>query len=172
VVANETDSAEDAVRATINIYRRGADAPAYPTVVLADDQATGAPLGWGALSGLVADPGAVGTVYVVSDSYYGSSRIYTLDVSTAPARIVSFVDLKQEGKPVAYDLEGIALKAGGGFWMVSEGDPESKNPLTTQNLLLAVAADGMVQETIALPKELARAGDPFRPRGRGDLGRG
>lgn len=155
VVANEADSAEDAVRATISIYRRGADAPAYPTVVSADDPATGAPIGWGALSGLVADPGAVGTVYAVSDSYYGSSRIYTLDVSTTPARIVSFVDLKEGGEPVAYDLEGITLKTGGGFWVVSEGNPESKNPLTTQNRLLAVAPDGTVQETITLPTELA-----------------
>ena len=51
-VANEVDSAEDNVRATVGIYRRGAAAPAYP-----DDRlgrpipATGAPIGWGALSG-------------------------------------------------------------------------------------------------------------------------
>lgn len=153
-VANEADSAEDGVRATINLYRRGAAAPAYPTIVSAQDPATGAPIGWGALSGLVADPGAVGTLYGVSDSYYGTSRIYTIDASGLPARITSFVELKQDGQPVAYDLEGVALKAGGGFWVVSEGNPESKNPLTAKSVLLAVAADGTVQEEIALPEDL------------------
>jgi DNA-binding beta-propeller fold protein YncE len=154
VVANETDSAEDNVRATINIYLRGAAAPAYPTIVSGDDPATGAPIGWGALSGLVADPSAVATLFGVSDSYYGTSRIYTIDAAVTPVRIVSFVELKKGGQPVAYDLEGIALKADGGFWLVSEGDPKSKNPLTTQSLLLAVAPDGTVQEEIALPEEL------------------
>jgi Esterase-like activity of phytase len=154
-VANEADSAEENVRATVNIYRCGAASPAYPTVVSADDPATGAPIGWGALSGLVADPGAVGTLFAVSDSYYGTSRIYTVDASAVPARIVSFVELKKDGAPAAYDLEGVALRAGGGFWVASEGNAESKNPLTTRSLLLAVAADGTVEEEIALPEALA-----------------
>lgn len=50
---------------------------------------------------------------------------------------------------------GFTEEAGGGCWVVSEGNPESKNPLTTQNLRLAVAPDGSVQESIPLPKELA-----------------
>ena len=153
-VANEADSAEDGFRATINLYRRGAESSAYPTIVSVEDPATGAPIGWGALSGLVADPAAVGTLYGVSDSYYGTSRIYTIDASATPARITSFVELKKDGQPVAYDLEGVALKAGGGFWVASEGNPESKNPLTTKSLLLAVAPDGTVEQEIALPEAL------------------
>ena len=153
-IANEADSAEDGFRATINLYRRGAASPAYPTIVSAEDPATGAPIGWGALSGLVADPAAVSTLYAVSDSYYGTSRIYTIDASATPARITSFVELKKDGQPVAYDLEGIALKAGGGFWVASEGNPESKNPLTTTSVLLAVAPDGTVQDEITLPDAL------------------
>jgi hypothetical protein len=70
---------------------------------------------------LAADPAAVGTVYAVSDSYYGTSRIHTIDASTTPARIMAYVDLKQDGQPVAYDLEGIVFKGGGGFRVVSEG---------------------------------------------------
>ena len=170
-VANEADSAEDGVRATINLYRRGAASPAYPTIVSAEDTTTGAPIGWGALSGLVADPGAVGTLYGVSDSYYGTSRIYTIDASGTPARITSFVELRKDGQPVAYDLEGIALKAGGGFWVVSEGNPESKNPLTTKSLLLAVAPDGTVEEEIALPDGSERQGGALWLRGRRHLGR-
>ena len=56
--------------------------------------------------GLAADPAAVGTVYAVSDSYYGTSRIYMLDVSTSPARIMAYVDLKQDGQPFAYNSRG------------------------------------------------------------------
>ncbi len=97
-VANEADSAEDGFRATINVYRRGAESPAYPTIVSVEDPATGAPIGWGALSGLVADPAAVGTLYGVSDSYYGTSRIYTIDASATPARITS-LRRAEEGRP-------------------------------------------------------------------------
>lgn len=154
-VANELDEPEDNVRATIGIYRRDATALPYPNVASVTDPAVGAPIGWGALSGLAADPAAATTVYAVSDSYYDSSRIYTLDTAPTPALITSFVELQKDGKQASYDLEGIALRAGGGFWAASEGNPESKNPLTRQNLLLKVAADGTVVEEIALPEALA-----------------
>ena len=130
-----------------------------------EDTATGAPIGWGALSGLVADPGAVATLYGVGDSHYGTSRIFTIDASETPARITSFVELKKDGQPAAYDLEGIALKADGGFWVVSEGNPESKNPLTTRSVLLEVAADGTVQEEVALPGELTAKAARFGSKG-------
>lgn len=153
-VANEVDSAEDNLRATVGIYRWGSAAPAYPGIVSATDPATGAPIGWGALSGLAADPAAPGTAWTVSDSYYGSSKLYRLDLSSKPARITSFVELRKDGKPAAYDLEGVALRQGGGFWVASEGNPDGKNPLTRQSLLLAVAADGTVEQEIALPEAL------------------
>ena len=153
-VANEVDSAEDNVRATVGIYRWGAAEPDYPGIVSAVDPTTGAPIGWGALSGLVADPAAPGTAWAVSDSYYGSSKLYRLDLSSKPAKITAFVELKKDGKPVAYDLEGVALRQGGGFWVASEGNPDGKNPLTKQSLLLAVAADGTVEQEIALPESL------------------
>ncbi len=153
-VANEVDSPKDNVRATVGIYRYGSAEPAYPGIVSAVDPATGAPIGWGALSGLAADPSAPGTAWAASDSYYGSSKLYRLDLSGKPAKITSFVELKKDGKPAAYDLEGVALRNGGGFWLASEGNPDSKNPLTKQSLLLAVAADGSVEQEIALPEAL------------------
>ena len=152
-VANEVDSAEDNVRATVGIYRYGAAEPAYPGIVSAVDPATGAPIGWGALSGLVADPAAPGTAWAVSDSYYGSSKLYRLDLSGKPAKITAFVELKKDGQPAAYDLEGVTLRDGG-FWLASEGNPQSKSPLTRQSLLLKVATDGTVEEEIALPDTL------------------
>ncbi len=154
-VANETDAPEDNVRATIGIYRRDAAARPYPDLASVTDPAVGAPIGWGALSGLAADPAAATTLYAVSDSYYDSSRIYTIDTSVTPALITSFVELRKGGERASYDLEGVALRAGGGFWVASEGNPESKNPLTRQNLLLAVAPDGTVEQEIALPETLA-----------------
>jgi Esterase-like activity of phytase len=151
VVASEVDSEEDGLRGTLGIYARSADAPPYPTVVSDIDPATGAPIGWGALSGLAADPDDPNRLYAVSDSAYAVSRIYTIDAAQMPARITGYVDLAKDGAPAGYDLEGIALRPGGGFWLVSEGDPEAESALQQQSLLLAAAADGTVEREIALP---------------------
>ncbi len=52
-------------------------------------------------------------------------------------------------------MQGIAVRAGGGFWLASEGNPEKKDgPLP--DLLLRVSAKGEVEEEIRLPEELAR----------------
>ena len=161
VMASEASSAKDNVRSTITLYRHGAEGPAYPMLVAEDDPATGAPIGWGALSGLAADPATATGLVAVSDGYYGTSRLYAIDAGAMPARITGRVELQQDGKPVAYDLEGIAARAGGGWWAVSEGNPESKNPLTRQSLLLAVKADGTVEEAIPLPEALAAQAGRF-----------
>ncbi|MCC6736873.1 MAG: esterase-like activity of phytase family protein [Bauldia sp.] len=151
VVATEEDAAEDNIRSTISVYAKTADAPVYPQIVSATDPATGAPLGWGALSGLVADATNPNVLYAVSDSAYAVSRIYTIDTSAVPAVITSFVTLTKDGGAVPYDLEGIALRAGGGFWVASEGGAE------TENLLLAVGADGTVLDEIRLPEAVEAA---------------
>ena len=122
-----------------------AEAPVYPQIVSATDPVTGAPIGWGALSALVADDASSTTLYAVNDSAYAESRIYTIDVSQSPALITDYVTLTLEGEVKHYDPEGIALRAGGGFWVVSEGNA------SRPNLLLAVAADGTVEEEIGLP---------------------
>ncbi|MCW5695716.1 MAG: esterase-like activity of phytase family protein [Bauldia sp.] len=148
VVSTEEDSAEDNIRGSISIYSRTADAPFYPQLVSATDEATGAPIGWGALSGLVADATDATTLYAISDSACTESRIYTIDTSVWPAVITSATTLTFEGEVKAYDLEGIALRDGGGFWLASEGSA------STQNLLLSVAADGTVEEEISLPESV------------------
>jgi hypothetical protein len=153
VVSSEVDSEEDGLRGTLGIYARSADTPPYPTIVSDTDPTTGAPIGWGALSGLAADPADPNRLYAVSDSIYGISRIYTIDVSGMPARITGYVDISKDGAPAGYDLEGIALRPDGGFWLVSEGDPEAESPLQQQNLLLAAAADGTVEREIPLPDD-------------------
>lgn len=146
VVASEEDSAEDGVRASVGIYQRGAAMPAYPTIASATDPATDAPIGWGALSGLAADPQDPARLYAVSDSFYDEARIFTIDAGATPARITGYVTL-HGGEAEKYDLEGIALRSGGGFWAVSEGHPKKG----LDNLLLAVAEDGTVEQEIPLP---------------------
>jgi hypothetical protein len=150
VVAAEEDSAEDAVRSNVMIYQYGAETPSFPTIVSADRD--GAPIGFGALSGLVADKD--GRLFAVSDSFYATSKIFEIDASRKPAVITRAVEVTKGGQPFGYDLEGIALKPDGGFWLVSEGNMErEKDP--TQNLLLSVSADGAVEKEIELPKEVA-----------------
>ena len=150
VVATEVDEAEEGIRATLTVFSRTAEAPVYPDIVSHDDPATGAPIGWGALSGLVAHGSDPATVYAVSDSFYSESRIFTVDVSTTPAVITDYTTLTLDGEVKAYDLEGVALRADGGFWLVSEGSINAERP----NLLLAVAADGTVEQEIALPEDV------------------
>ena len=154
IVGSEADDEEAGIRGTVAVYARTAARPPYPTIVSTLDPTTGAPLGWGALSGLAADPDDPEILRAVSDSAYEVARIYTIDLSESPAAIAAYVDVTKDGAPVGYDLEGIAPRAGGGFWLASEGDPEHEDPLRQKSLLLRVAADGRLEQEIPLPGAL------------------
>lgn len=147
VVATEEDAAEDKLRSTLQIFSMTADEAFYPQVGSVNDPETGAPIGWGALSALVADDENAGMLYAVNDSAFAESRIYAIDVTSSPAFITGYVTLTFDGAPKHYDPEGVALRDGGGFWVVSEGNAGAERP----NLLLAVAEDGTVEEEIGLP---------------------
>lgn len=155
VTASETDLREDGgIGSLVTIYRRGEGAPAYPTISSGND-AKGLPIGWGSLSGLAADAKAPGTLYAVTDSFYAQGRILTIDAAAKPAKITAATVVTKDGEPAkGLDLEGIAVRPEGGFWLVSEGNPEKKDG-ATPNLLLKVAASGTVEEEIALPEALA-----------------
>ena len=147
VVANE--AYEDGVRAQVSVYQYGAEEATYPMVVSEKDPETGAPIGWGALSGLAADASDANIVYAVTDSFYDKSKILTLDISSKPAKITSAAILHGKDTP-KYDLEGISVARDGGFWVASEGNPDKD----MKHLLLKVAANGSVEEEITLPEEL------------------
>lgn len=149
VVASE--ATEGFYRSAITIYGFQRDhAPLYPTIHSGGDD-DGVPLGWGALSGLTADPGATDTFYAVQDSYYAESVIFTIDASETPALITDRVSLTDtSGEPVGYDPEGIAVAADGGWWVATEGAAEAGDDDFTPNLILDVAPDGSVVE-IGLP---------------------
>lgn len=141
---------DDPVRSQINIFRLETGVPAYPqieSIVKAD----GKPIPWGALSALSADKDDVNTLYTVHDGFYQQSRIYRVDVSAHPAKISDEMVLYKDGATVNYDLEGLAQRSDGSFWLVSEGANNAGDSKLTPNLLIESNADGTVLREIRLP---------------------
>lgn len=147
VVSSEEDDAEEGFRSTVSIYQYGAKKAEYPQIQSDPKQL----IPWGALSGMVGDINHADTLYAVPDSYYAQSRIFRANVSKqGPAVIKEAMVLNKDGATVDYDLEGIAQRADGGFWLVSEGNSGSR-----PNLLIKTSADGEVLEEVTLPDAVA-----------------
>ncbi|PTM40141.1 esterase-like activity of phytase family protein [Bosea sp. 124] len=152
VSASETDVGDKGgARSAVTIYQRSEAPAAYPTIVSND--VDGVPLGWGALSGLAAHGSTPGRLFAITDNAYQPSRILEIDATQTPARITGAIAVTKDGKDASYDLEGIATRPGGGFWLASEGNPEAKDK-PTRNILLRVTAAGAVEEEIHLPEAL------------------
>lgn len=150
VAASEEDSRGDKMRSSLNIYSYAEQDPTYPTIY-SDERADGSPIPFSALSGLAADASEATVLWSLEDSFYGSNRIFRLDVSEVPAELTqeitlmdsndvfaavavsgaeedatSFdaVDLSNminDDKTVNIDGEGIASLTDGSFWIASEG---------------------------------------------------
>ncbi|SMB80188.1 Uncharacterized conserved protein [Pasteurella testudinis DSM 23072] len=172
VVASEADSRKDKIRSSISIYEYGATTANYPTLqsVVKD----GSPIPWAALSGLAADPRDENKLYSIEDSFFGSNRIFVLDVAQKPAQIVDAIRIKDSHKllsqvfgaeatlvnddlSVNLDPEGIAVDQDGNFWLASEGAGtvgDEKRPLKSPNLLLKLTAQGEISEVVQLPPEV------------------
>ncbi len=153
VVSSETDDAEAQVRATVGIYGygeafAGAGTP-FPSIVSGD--VAGAPIPWGALSALSADPVDENRLLTTTDIAYGPTRVLGVDVAQSPALIDSEIVVTENGSPVTLDVEGIAGRPDGGFVLAVEGEEGSGNEL------VRVAADGTVEEHVALPEDIAGA---------------
>lgn len=135
VTANEVDG-------TISIFAvtRGVP-PSYPFIV-----SNG--ISWSAISGLSEGPGR--TFYAVPDSIFAPSRIFTMTLGNSilgiPTRVTNVLNL-----PGNYDLEGIATRPGGGWWVVSEGAGVAGAATATKNLLLQINPDGSIARTVELP---------------------
>ncbi|MBF9035371.1 alkaline phosphatase [Rhodobacterales bacterium HKCCE2091] len=145
VSANETDDAGP--RAHVMLFEYQDADPVYPMLTSAGmDELTG----WGAISGQVMAED--GTMYAVSDSFYGMQpTIFHIDVSAHPARIVDAIRVTREGQPAQLlDMEGIALDGEGGFWIASEGNSANLVP----HAIYHVAGDGAIEDAIPLPNEL------------------
>lgn len=148
--ANEADLRGDGLApAHVMLYERAEGMAAYPMLTSAG---TDPLIGWGALSGLAADPAEAGKLYAVSDSVYGAMpRIYTIDATTKPARITGALDVTRGGEPAQLlDLEGIVPDGEGGFWLASEGRSDRLIP----HAVYHVDAEGVIDEQIGLPEAL------------------
>lgn len=152
VTANETDLVEDGLaRSHVMIFERAEGAATYPMITAASAE-DGKPLGWGALSGLAADPAEAGKLYAVSDSFYRNTpSIFTVDATKTPALITSKTVVTRDGSAAQkIDLEGIAPDGEGGFWLASEGNSDKLTP----HAILHVNDKAEISQEIAFPAEL------------------
>ena len=152
VTANEADLVEDGLaRSHVMLFERAEGPAAYPQITagLTDE---GTPLGWGALSGLTADPASAGKLYAVSDSVYRSTpSIFTIDTEQTPALITGKTIVTRDGMPAQkLDLEGVAPDGDGGFWLASEGNSDK----TTPHAIIRVNGKGEIEQEIGFPAEL------------------
>ncbi len=157
-VTSEVDGVDDgfAVRPVITLFRAGARNDwSYPQLESAND-ANGLPIPWVAMSGLAGDPADSDTLWAVSDSFLAQAWLYRIDVSVNPAIIgeriaIGGIDLGDKGLG-DYDLEGVAARPEGGFWLGSEGRTNSGS--SRPNLIIRTDASGNVLDSVSLPDSL------------------
>ncbi|SIS90346.1 esterase-like activity of phytase family protein [Neptunomonas antarctica] len=152
VSANEKDLIEDkGPRAHVMLYSL-TDAPAAYPQIISTRTSEGTPIGWGALSGLTADPAKPGMLYAVNDSFYANQpTIFTIDANQTPAKITAATLVLRDGKTAKkLDLEGIAADGQGGFWLASEGKTSKEIPHAIHH----VNSTGEIDRTIDFPKAL------------------
>jgi hypothetical protein len=150
--ANEVDLRGDGLApAHVMIYELAEGLPAYPMITSEGAESL---IGWGAMSGLAADPATAGRLYAVSDSAYGAApTIFTIDATQTPARITSALVVTRNGDAAQkLDLEGIAPDGEGGFWLASEGRSDRLIP----HAIYQVNETGEITKEIALPEDLLR----------------
>lgn len=149
VVSGEEDDPSFGVRSTVMIYELGYSDADYPELVSNDDP-SGTPIPWSAMSGMAGIPGTRDEMLGVWDSYYRESRIFRIDASREPARVVEATTITGRRSAETYDPEGIAIAPDGTYWIASEGD----DPGMRQNLLVQVDRHGNVLEEIGLPADI------------------
>ncbi|QQM32319.1 esterase-like activity of phytase family protein [Martelella lutilitoris] len=151
VTANEEDLGPDGgVRAHVMLYAYEEGEADYPQI--ASDVSRDPLIGFGALSGLAADPADASKLYAVNDSFYsGQPSVFIIDASKKPALITDAIRVTRNGEPAEkLDLEGVAVDGNGGFWLASEGNPDKDVP----HAVLHIDGTGEITETIDLPEEL------------------
>jgi len=150
VISSEEDAADDRVRASVSVYGYGeryAGALPFPSIVSGD--VDGAPIGWGALGALSADPEDPDRLFTATDVAYGPARILGVDVAQTPALIDTEVPVTENGQPVTLDVEGLAARPDGGFVLAVEGEDGPGNALVW------VDAGGTIERRVPLPDDVA-----------------
>ncbi len=152
VSANEKDLIEDGgARAHVMLFEQQEAPASYPHLTSAG---TDELIGWGAISGMVADKD--GIVWAVNDSFYAfQPSIFKIDTTATPAKIVDVIRIERTSGPAQkLDLEGITLDGKGGFYVASEGRTERLIP----HAIYHVSAEGKIKNLageIGIPAELA-----------------
>ncbi|MGV0872068.1 esterase-like activity of phytase family protein [Mycolicibacterium sp. XJ879] len=155
VISSEADDAEARVRSSVTVYGYGdqyaaaGGTPAFPSIVSGD--VDGAPIGWGALSALAADPADENRLYTSPDIAVGPSRILGIDLTKTPALIDTALPVTENGQPVTLDIEGVSARPDGGFVLAVEGEDGPGNQL------VYVGADGSIERRVGLPADIAAA---------------
>ena len=146
--ANELDGGADGfARAHVMIYEYQEAPAVYPHVT---SEGANELIGWGANSGMVADKD--GILWAVNDSFYGfQPRIFKIDTTQTPARIVDAIDVTRAGRPAqGLDMEGITLDGEGNFYVASEGRLDAG----ILHAIYHVTSKGKIAQTIPFPKEI------------------
>lgn len=143
VVSSEEDDASVNVRATIGVHRLGSAKPVFPSVVSASEG--GVPIGWGALGALSGVPGQANRLWAASDAAFATGRIYSVDTARTPAVIDDVIEVTDGGVKPEIDIEGLAARPGGGFWLAVEGATGPGNKLVRTD------AAGKIVQTVDLP---------------------
>ena len=153
--SSEVDDAEAGVRASVTLYGWGEEhaaaggSPAFPSLVSGD--VDGLPVGWGALGALSVDPEDPDRLFTATDDAYGPARVLGIDLTQTPALIDREIAVTEDGQPLTLDIEGVAARRDGGFYLAVEG---AEGP---ENALLRVAEDGAIEERIGLPDDIGAA---------------
>lgn len=150
VVASEEDDRGDKIRSVINIYQRKKYEVAYPTIESVD-RSDETPIPWGALSGLSADLNDKNVLYAVEDSFYGSNRIFTLDISQSPALLTGELNI-QDSNGVFASIPVVALADAS----VDDDDPSRIDIFDEADLAALINADKTINVD---PEGIARASD-------------
>jgi len=146
LASGENDDPSFGVRSTVMIYELEDSEPQYPQIL--SDVVDGKPIGWSALSGMHA--ASDDELLAVWDSYYGESRIFTIDVSQTPAVITDARTI--QGSSGDLDPEGITVAPDGTVWIASEGNASGERP----NLLVQTDTLGNVLREVTLPKRIEK----------------
>ena len=173
-------------RSSIAVYQffPGLATPKYPTLV-SDPRDNGSPIPFSSLSGLAADPTNPNCLFTVEDSFFKCSRILMIDTGAYPSVVKMEMSIKDtkgvlsealstatgdnidnvsvdlekfinKDGTVNLDLEGIAVRAEGGFWLVSEGVGtvgDEENPVECPNLLVCVSPTAEIEMALTLPSD-------------------
>ncbi|MEQ8206361.1 MAG: esterase-like activity of phytase family protein [Woeseia sp.] len=149
IASGEEDDPPYGVRSSVMIYELQRGEADYPQLV-SGPNAEGLPIGWSALSGMVAKPWSrKNELLAVWDSYYSEGRVFTIDASQEPAVITN--ELPIVGNTVDMDSEGIAVAPDGTYWIASEGNATDTRPNT---LFQVDPQTGLVIREVGLPENI------------------